>query len=52
MNVKKDGDLLSNGKELVELLNQNYINIAENSSEKKPSSFGDCLNASQDEITV
>ena len=36
----------------MELFNQNYINIVENSSGKKPSSLGDCLNASQDEITV
>ena len=28
--VKKDGDLISNKKEPVELFNQNYINIAEN----------------------
>ena len=36
----------------MELFNQNYINIAENSSGKKPSSLGDCVNASQDELTV
>ena len=36
----------------MELFNQNYINIVENSSGKKPSSLGDCLNASQDELTV
>ena len=50
--VEKDGDLISNEKEIVELFNQNYINIVENSSGKKPSSLGDCLNASQDERTV
>ena len=50
--VEKDGDPISNEKEIVELFNQNYINIVENSSGKKPSSLGDCLNASQDELTV
>ena len=50
--VEKNGDLISNKKEIVELFNQNYINIVGNSSEKKPSSLGDCLNASQDELTV
>ena len=50
--AEKDGDLISNKKELVEVFNQNYINIIENSSEKKPWSLGDCLNASQDELTV
>ena len=52
ISVQKDGDLISNEKELVELCNQNYINTVENSSGKKPSSRGDCLNASQDELTV
>ena len=50
--VEKDGDLISNKKELVELFNQNHINIVGNSTGKKPSSLGDCLNASQDELTV
>ena len=50
--VEKDSNLISNEKELVELFNQNYISIAENSSGKKTSSLGDCLNASQDELTV
>ena len=36
ISVEKDGDLISNEKELVELFNQNYINIVENSSGKKP----------------
>ena len=52
ISVEKDGDLISNEKELVELFNQNYINIVETSSRKKSSSHGDCLNASQDELTV
>ena len=51
ISIGKDGDLISK-KETVELFNQNYINIAENSPGKKPSSLGDCLNASQDELTV
>ena len=51
INVEKDGDLISNKKEMVELFYQNYTNIVENSSGKKPS-LSDCLNASQDELTV
>ena len=39
-------------KKLVELLSQNYITMVEHSSGKKPSSLVDCLNASQDELTV
>ena len=50
--VEKDGDLISSEKEIVELFNQNYTNIVENSSGRKPSWLGDCLNASWDEITV
>ena len=52
ISVEKDGDLISTEKELLEPFKQNYINIKENSSGKKPSSLGDCLNASQDELTV
>ena len=36
----------------MELFNPNYINIVENSSGKKSSLLGDCLNTSQDELTV
>ena len=52
LSVEKDGDLISHVKELVELFNQNYIDIVENSSWKKVSSLGDFLNASEEEITV
>ena len=52
ISVEKDGDLTSNEKEAVELFNQNYINIVENSIGKKPSLLGDCLNVSQDELTI
>ena len=52
ISVDKDGDLISNEKELLELFNQNYTSIVEHSSGKKPSSLVDCLNASQDELTV
>ena len=52
ISVEKDGDLTSNEKEIVELFNQNHINIVKNSSGKRPSSLGDCLNASQDELNV
>ena len=52
ISVEKDGDLISNKKELVELFNPNYINIVENSSGKKPLSIGDRLNTSQDELML
>ena len=52
ISVEKDGDLISNKKDLVELFNQNYINIEENSSAKTPSSLADCLDASQNELTL
>ena len=52
ISVEKDGDLISNKKELVELFNPNYINIVENSSGKKPLSIGDHLNTSQDELML
>ena len=51
ISIKKDGEVISNKKEGVELFNQNFINIMETSSEKKPS-LGDSLNASQDELTI
>ena len=40
ISAEKDGDLASNEKEIVELFNQNYINIVEDSSGKKSSSLG------------
>ena len=52
ISVEKDGDPISNKKDLVELFNQNYINIVENSSAKTPSSLADCLDASQNELTL
>ena len=52
ISIEKDGELISNEKELVEIFNENYINIVEKSSGKKPSSIGDCLNASEDVSTV
>ena len=42
VSADNDADLLSNEKEPMELFNQNYINIAENSSGNEPSSIGDC----------
>ena len=51
ISVDRDSDLMSNEKKLVERFSQNYINIAE-SKEKNPSSLGDCLNVSQNELTV
>ena len=50
ISFEKDGDLISNKKELVELFNRNYINIVENSSGKKPLSLGDSLNTSHNEL--
>ena len=35
ISVEKDGDLISNEKEIVKVFNQNYKNIVENSSGKK-----------------
>ena len=52
ISIEKDGELISNEKELVEILNENYINVVENSSGKKTSSLGNCLNASEDEKTA
>ena len=52
ISAEKDGNLISNKKELVELFNQKYVNIVEDSSGKKPSSLGDCLNASQNNLSL
>ena len=49
VSIEKDGELISNEKELVEIFNENYINIVEKSSGKKPSSPRNCLNPSEDE---
>ena len=37
-NIAKDGGIVRDGKVLVELFNENYINIIELSSGNKPSS--------------
>ena len=52
ISIEKDGELISNEKELVELFNENYINIVENISGAKPSSLVNCPNKSCDEMTV
>ena len=52
ISIEKDGELISNEKELVELFNENYINIVKNTSGTKPSSLGNCSNKSCDEMTV
>ena len=52
ISIEKDSELISSEKELVEIFNENYINIVEISSGKKPSSLRNCLNASEDEKTV
>ena len=41
INIAKDGGIIRDGKVLVELFNENYINI-ELSSGNKPSSLGNC----------
>ena len=52
INIKKDGDIVRDDKVLVELFNENCINIAEISSENKPSSLGNCDDSAQDDATV
>ena len=52
VSIEKDGEIIINKKELAELFNENYINIVENTSGTKPSSLGNCLNKSCDEMTV
>ena len=52
INIKKDGDIVRDDKELVELFNENCINIVEISSENKPSSLGNCDDSAQDDATV
>ena len=46
------GELISNGKELVEFFNEIYVNKVEISSGKKPSSIGDSDNLSSDVVNV
>ena len=50
--IEKDGDIVRNGKVLLELFNENYINIVEISSGNKPSSLGNCEDSAQDDATV
>ena len=50
--IEKDGELISIEKELLELFNENYINIFENTSGTKPSSLGNCSNKFCDEMTA
>ena len=52
ISIEKDGELISNEKELVELFNGNFINIVENTSGTKPSSLGNCSNKSCHKMTV
>ena len=52
ISTEKDGDIVRDEKVLVELFNENYINIVEISSGKKPSSLGNCEDSAQDDATV
>ena len=47
-----DGDIIREEELLVDLFNENYINIVEISSGKKPSSLGNCERSAQDDATV
>ena len=52
ISIEKDGDIVRDEEVLVELFNENYINIVEISSGKKPSSLGNCEDSAQDDATV
>ena len=48
INIEKDGGIVRDGKVLVELFNENYINISEISSANKPSFLENCEDSAQD----
>ena len=48
INIEKDGGIVRDGKVLVELFNENYINISETSSANKPSFLENCEDSAQD----
>ena len=50
--IEIKGDLVSDEKQMVELFNENYINIVEKSSGKKPSSVGTSGDGSSYESNV
>ena len=50
--IENEGKLICNEQELVELLNEHYINMVEKSSGKKPLSLGNSSDTSQNEMTV
>ena len=50
--IENEGKLICNEQELVELLNEHYINMVEKSSGKKPLSLGSSSDAPQDEMIV
>ena len=52
INVEKDGDIVRDEKVLVEIFNENYLNIVEISSGKKPSYLENCEDSAQDDATV
>ena len=51
ISIEKDGDIVRDEKVLVELFNENYINIVNISSGKKPSSLGNWEDSAQDDAT-
>ena len=52
ISIEKDGDIVRDEKVLVEFFNENHINIVEISSGNKPSSFGNCEDSAQDDVTL
>ena len=50
--IEKDGELINNEKELVELFDESYVNIVEISSGKKLASTGNSDNRSSNEINL
>ena len=50
--IEKDGNLISNQHDFVELFNEHYINIVEKSSGGKPLSLGNSSDVSQEKKTV
>ena len=52
ISIERDGDAVRDKKVLVELLNENYTNIVEILSGKKPSWFGNCEDSAYDDANV
>ena len=50
--IEKDGNLVSDEKDLVNFFNNHYINIVENTIGKKPNSLGNPSDVNQDHNTA